>query len=56
MIEQSCETCIEQSCETCIFFKGGSWCRLFKRRKANQDGKTCRHYDFKSPDYQSPFL
>ena len=44
-----------QSCETCIFFKGGSWCQLFKRRKATQDGKTCSHYDFKSIDYQSPY-
>ena len=46
----------KQSCETCVFFQGVLWCRLFKRRKAAQDGKTCSHYYFKSPDYQSPYL
>lgn len=46
----------KQSCETCVFFHGGWWCRLFKRRKATQDGKRCNHYGFKSPDYQSPYL
>ena len=46
----------KKSCETCVFFQGGWWCRLFKRRKATKDGKTCSHYYFKSPDYQSPYL
>lgn len=43
-------------CEACIYFENGAWCRLFKRRKATSDGERCRYYDYKTPQYQSPYL
>ena len=43
----------KQSCETCVFLQGGWLCRLFKRRKAAQDGNMCSHYYFKSPDIKA---